>query len=117
MLKSHCSPMARKIADYESEIFSLWWEKSWQRSNFRNYSEYGDCFLGCCCGVGLTPGLGNSTCHRCGKKKKKKISIVVVLLPTIKLSFKTVLNVNMCIINCKCISTIYFRASKIDFMF
>lgn len=50
-------------------------------------------------------------------EKKKKISIVVVLLPTIKLSFKTVLNVNMCIINCKCISTIYFRASKIDFMF
>ena len=72
MLKSHCSPMARKIADYESEIFSLWWEKSWQRSNFRNYSEYGDCFLGCCCGVGLIPGLGTSTCHMCGQKKKKK---------------------------------------------
>ena len=26
--------------------------------------------LGCCCGAGLIPGLGISTCHRCGQKKK-----------------------------------------------
>ena len=27
------------------------------------------CGLGCCCDVSSIPGLGNSTCHRCGKNK------------------------------------------------
>ena len=29
-------------------------------------------WLGCCCGVGLTSGLGTSTSCRCSQKKKKK---------------------------------------------
>lgn len=28
--------------------------------------------LGCCCGMVSIPGPGTSTCHKCGKKKKKK---------------------------------------------
>ena len=28
--------------------------------------------LGHCCGVGLIPGPGTASCHRCGQKKKEK---------------------------------------------
>ena len=28
------------------------------------------CSTDCTCGMGLLPGLGNSTCHRCGSQKK-----------------------------------------------
>ena len=30
------------------------------------------CGLGCCCSMGLIPGLGTSTCHRHGKEERKR---------------------------------------------
>lgn len=30
---------------------------------------------GLCCGTGLTPGQGSSTCHVCGQKKKEANSV------------------------------------------
>ena len=32
-----------------------------------------------CCGTGLIPSLGTSTCHRCSQKKKKKMNITMVI--------------------------------------
>ena len=34
--------------------------------------HYHSCGLGCCCGTGLIPGLGTSTCHGVAKKEFKK---------------------------------------------
>ena len=51
-------------------IRNIWGVPSW-------FSKLGiwcceKCGSGYSCGVGSTPGLGTSVCHRCGQKKKKK---------------------------------------------